>query len=99
MPQNNSPDIRLLEQASRVAEARASLPLGGDWLNNTTSLYISLTLRQELSREAEQQNEVVFQQPGLTVFAAPWLYAPCTKLARLLEGARRKPYDSIDAAT
>lgn len=40
IPQERSTQMRLLEQASRVAEAKASLPLGGGWLNNSISLYI-----------------------------------------------------------
>lgn len=89
--------MRLLEQASRIAEAKASLPLGGDWLNNTTSLYISRELRQELAQQAVQQNEIVFQAPGLTVLAAPWLYAFCSKLDRLAKTSRSRAYDKDDA--
>ena len=99
LPSDGASHARLIEQASQMAEARASLPLGGEWLNNSTSLYISPALRQELNQAALQQNEIVFQQPGLTVFAAPWLYALCTKLQRLSEPGRQKSYDGADAAT
>lgn len=97
VPQDHSSNMRLLEQASRVAEAKASLPLGGDWLNNTTSLYISGSLRQELAQQAVEQNEVVFQAPGLTVLAAPWIYALCAKVGRLASASKRKAYDTDDA--
>ena len=89
--------MRLLEQASRVAEAKASLPLGGNWLNNATTLYIPSRIRQELAQEAVEQNDVVFQAPGLTVLAAPWLYALCTKIDRLGDRQKRRRYDQADA--
>ena len=97
MPPCDSSIMRLLEQASQIAQAKASLPLGGVWLNNTTSLYISRTLREELAQQAVQQNEVVFQAPGLTVLAAPWLYAFCSKVDRLAKSIRARAYDRDDA--
>ena len=99
MTQNSSSEARLLEQAAQVAEAKVSIPLGREWLNNTATLYTTPSLRQELSDAALQQNEIVFRQPGLKVLAAPWLYALCTKLDRLLKSGKRKPYDCADAAT
>lgn len=98
LPDSGSGEARLLEQAALAAEARSSIPLGGDWLNNSTSLYIPRNLRQELSREATAQGDIVFQQRGLTVLAAPWIYALCAKIERL-GGHRRRRYDLTDAAT
>jgi len=42
------------------------------------------------------QNDVVFTARGLTVYAAPWRYALCTKLDRLSKAGAR-PYDMSDA--
>lgn len=45
-------------------------------------------------------NEVVFEEPGLRVLAAPWDYAFCAKLDRIsgsTELGTRKPYDLTDA--
>ncbi|KAK1219353.1 hypothetical protein PQX77_017928 [Marasmius sp. AFHP31] len=51
---------------------------------------------QRLYDEAVQQKDIVFNAPGLTVYAAPWRYALAAKLDRLsMPGAR--PYDLSDA--
>jgi hypothetical protein len=55
-----------------------------------------VTLQADLARRAESQNEIVFQETGLTVFAAPWDYAFCTKMDRMHKRSRR-PYDIDDA--
>ncbi|KAI9760321.1 MAG: hypothetical protein M4579_001725 [Chaenotheca gracillima] len=88
----------LLRAASQNAAARSSIPLGANWLNNSTVLYIGQALQRELEAEAREQNEVVFGQPGLVVLAAPWRYALCGKIDRLSKRERR-PYDLRDAAT
>ena len=43
------------------------------------------------------QNEVVFNAPGLTLFAAPWRYMLDTKLNRLSKQVLARPYDMSDA--
>lgn len=96
----NRPQLaRLLDEAARSAEMQSSVPLGGDWLNNSTALYLSKELRIELSEEAIAQNAIVFQRQGLTVLAAPWMYACCAKIERLGNPSQRRSYDAADAAT
>ncbi len=51
---------------------------------------------QRLYDEGVTQNDVVFNAPGLTVYAAPWRYALCAKLDRLSKTGAR-PYDMSDA--
>lgn len=46
--------------------------------------------------EAIEQNVVVFQTPGLTVFAAPWRYALVSKIDHISSGYSRA-YDTPDA--
>ncbi|KAL9102764.1 MAG: hypothetical protein Q9163_002126 [Psora crenata] len=99
MPSDRRQQGKLIEEAAQVAEARSSLPLGGEWLNNSASLYIPRTIRQELSQEAIAQNAVVFRRPGLTILAAPWIYALCAKIQRLGDTRKRRSYDATDAAT
>ena len=91
-----SSEMSLLDQAGREAIERSSVPLGGDWLNNSTALFISRDLVRDLVRGAKEQGDIVFQEHGLTVYAAPWDYAFCTKLDRLTKPTRR-PYDPSDA--
>jgi hypothetical protein len=69
-------------------------------LNNHTVLFIPPQLRADLTDEAYQQNEVIFQEGGLTVLAAPWHYAFCSKLDRISGSTnlgQTKPYDLSDA--
>ncbi|EAU88698.1 hypothetical protein CC1G_01071 [Coprinopsis cinerea okayama7 len=76
--------------------AASSLKLGDHWLNNHTAVFIEEGTIQQLYDEAVQQNDVVFQAAGLTVYAAPWRYALGTKLDRLSKTGAR-PYDMSDA--
>ncbi|WEW61202.1 hypothetical protein PRK78_006692 [Emydomyces testavorans] len=87
----------LLRQAATNAAARSSVPLGGNWLNNSTVLFMSEALQIELTDAAVAQDEVIFQEPGLRVLAAPWGYAICAKLERMGKSNRRE-YDLKDAA-
>lgn len=50
-----------------------------------------------LVRKAKEQNDIVFQAPGLTALAAPWNYAFVNKVSRMAQGTSR-PYDAKDAA-
>ncbi|KFY02088.1 hypothetical protein V490_00654 [Pseudogymnoascus sp. VKM F-3557] len=90
-------DGALLQEAARIAQAQSTIPLGGDWLNNSTTLYMGRALQVELRDLAIQQNDIVFQSPGLKVLAAPWGYAFCTKVDRMSKRSAR-PYDGTDAA-
>lgn len=92
--------------------AAQKLKLGDGWLNNHTAIFIevihhlfigihpSYLLQQgmvaTLYEEALAQNEVIFYQKGLRVYAAPWRYALMTKMDRLGKGSRRD-YDLSDA--
>lgn len=73
--------------------------LSTDWLNNRTTLFITRDQRATLTEQAFAQNEVIFQQPGLTVLAAPWQYAFCCKVDRVAGGGIQggRPYDVPDA--
>ena len=97
-PSATPQQMRLLQRAASAAIAQISIRLGDNWLNNTTTLYLSSQLQDELGREAIAQNDIVFQEPGLTVLAAPWRYALCAKIDRM-GSPNRRPYDSGDAAT
>jgi len=76
--------------------ARETLKLDEHWLNNHTALFIQEGVIQRLYDEGVTQNDVVFNAPGLTVYAAPWRYALCAKLDRLSKTGAR-PYDMSDA--
>lgn len=92
--------------------AATTLKLGDQWLNNHTAIFIEVcwvdlqiyllsSYKQEdsierLYDEAVTQNEIVFNAPGLTVYAAPWRYALGTKLDRLSKPGA-KSYDMSDA--
>ncbi|KAL8786514.1 MAG: hypothetical protein Q9213_002741 [Squamulea squamosa] len=75
--------MHLLHQASAAALAQISVELGEEWLNNTTTLLVPSKVQIEPGDEAAAQGEIVFQQSVLTVLAAPWRYALCTKLERM----------------
>ena len=45
---------------------------------------------------SHHQNAILFNKPGLTVYAVPWQYALCGKTDRLTKPDRR-PYDVADA--
>ena len=94
----NNHKLRLLNDAARYAAERCSAPLGTNWFNNETVLFLGQTLHREVTEAAYQQNDVVFQRPGLKILAAPWNYAFCAKIARLVSGVPRS-YDLADAVT
>lgn len=90
-------EASLLREAVVYAEERSSVPLGDRWLNNETGT-IGGTREQipQLVTQATQQRDIVFQQPGLTIYAAPWNYAFVTKVGRITYGTGRT-YDWDDA--
>jgi hypothetical protein len=92
-------ELQLIRAAAQYARTQdRSLP--DEWLNNRTVLFIPGEARTALTQEAIAMNEVVFEEPGLQVLAAPWDYAFCAKLDRISGSAglgQRKPYDITDA--
>lgn len=91
--------VTLLIQASTYACKR--IPgLKPSWFNNRTVFFILRTLREYLTSEAFQQNKVLFDAPGLKVFAAPWTYAIAATMDQLSNNKSQnaKPYDLSNAA-
>ncbi|RKL03362.1 hypothetical protein BFJ68_g11487 [Fusarium oxysporum] len=68
-----------------------------DWLNNRTIFFIPKDKQRTLSQQAYNQREVIFEEPCLTVLAAPWEYAFCCKIDRL-SGAGLHTPESYDAS-
>ena len=89
----------LLDDAARYAERRSQTPLGGEWFDNQTMLWLPPKIHRKVTQEALEQNEVVFERKGLKVVAAPWRYALCGKMGRLVHPAQAQPYDITDAAS
>ncbi|KAL3479451.1 hypothetical protein BJX99DRAFT_255454 [Aspergillus californicus] len=87
---------RLLKDASKYAQQRSQAQLGANWFNNSMSLFLSRGLEQELMLASRQQGAILFDKPGLTVYAVPWEYALCGKIDRLTKPAKRS-YDTADA--
>lgn len=87
----------VVRAAAVDAAARSSVPLGGNWLNNATALFLGREMQKKLRQEAIKQDCVIFQEPGLKVLAAPWHYALCGKLDRMCK-PEKCPYDAADAA-
>ena len=94
----NNSDRMLLDEGMQYAIRKSGSPLGTDWLNTENQMWLSPTLHRELTNEANQQNVVVFDSPGLKVLAAPWYYAFSGKIQRLLSGGNQvRSYDLADA--
>ena len=89
----------LLDDAARYAERRSQIPLGGEWFDNQTMLWLPPNIHRKVTQEALEQNEVVFEREGLKVVAAPWKYALCGKMGRLVRPVQAQPYDITDAAS
>lgn len=90
----------LLDEAMQYAIQQTQQPLGTDWFNTETQMWMSPQIHQDLTQRAIQQNIIVFERPGLTLLAAPWNYAFGSKVSRLLTGSgNARPYDLADALT
>ncbi|KAJ5216370.1 uncharacterized protein N7498_002777 [Penicillium cinerascens] len=91
-------EVKCLSKATKSAFKR-NRTLGQEWLNNHIVLFIPLHIRRILLMEALDQHAIVFQAPGLTIFAAPWTYLFCTKMHRLSGSgiSTVQPYDQDDA--
>ena len=94
----NNHQRRLLSEAAQYAESHSPAQLGGKWLNTETQQWLGPGVHRQLTDAAIQQNHVVFEAPGLKVVAAPWSYAFCTKVNRLMKYLH-KPYDMTDAVS
>ena len=95
---NNNQRI-LLDEAARYAEQHSPTPLGGEWFNNQNIPWLPPDVHRTVTEQALQQNEVVFHKTGLKLIAAPWNYAFCGKMSRVLTGDQARPYDLSDAAS
>ena len=95
---NNNQRI-LLDEAAEYADRQSRIPLGGEWFNNQGMLWLPPNVHSRVTQEALQQDEVVFQKRGLKVVAAPWNYALCGKLNRLVRRNEVRSYDATDAAS
>ncbi|MCJ1391800.1 hypothetical protein MMC18_004667 [Xylographa bjoerkii] len=96
-PSATPEEAELLRGAAKSALTQSSVQLGGNWLNNSVVLFMPRALRVELTKEAIEQDDVLFHEPGLKIFAAPWKYAFCMKIHRIVEQTG-KQYDVNDAA-
>lgn len=91
-------DLRILQDAAvHIRQTQQQPTLEEGWLNNSTILFIDKRIRDELIQQGFAQNEIVFQAPGLTLYAAPWPYAICAKLHRI-SGGGHQAHDPLDAA-
>lgn len=90
---------RALQDAARRVATTFRPRLDGDWLNNSTALFIDPSIRQQLEHDAVRQNVLLFSEPGLTVYAAPWMYLFASKLDRIAGGGKgtAQAYDPHDA--
>jgi hypothetical protein len=84
-PDLSKSDFKLVVAAAKYAQSKdSSLPK--EWINNRTVLFMSTELRESLIRDAIAQDEIIFDEPGLKVLAAPWNYACAAKLDRMARG-------------
>ncbi|OKL57906.1 hypothetical protein UA08_06864 [Talaromyces atroroseus] len=89
----------LLDEAMQDAQ-RHYRDLGTDWINTETQMCMPGSLHDRLTVAAERQNVKIFNQPGLTMYAAPWNYAFSANVNRILtDGDQARPYDLDDAVT
>ncbi|KAL1840578.1 hypothetical protein VTJ49DRAFT_310 [Mycothermus thermophilus] len=89
-------DLRLVAEGARYAAQRIP-QLNEEWFNNHTIFFIPHDLRSTLTQDALTQNAVIFHHGGLKLLAAPWNYAFCTKVHRLSNAGKARPYDLNDA--
>lgn len=87
------------DAAARYAERQSQTPLGGEWFNNQTMLWLPPNVHRKVTQEVFEQTEVVFDRRGLKVVAAPWNYALCGKMNRLVRPDQSPPYDFADVAS
>ncbi|KAL8864100.1 MAG: hypothetical protein Q9174_007470 [Haloplaca sp. 1 TL-2023] len=95
----NNNQRMLLDEAAKYAERHSRTPLGGEWFNNQTMLWLPPDVHRRVTDEALRQNEVVFEWPGLRLVAAPWNYSFCGKMNRLVRPDQARSYDLADAVS
>ena len=78
---------------------QSQIPLGGEWFNNQAILWLPPNVHHRVTKEALEQDDVVFETRGLKVIAAPWNYALCGKMNRLVRPNEVRRYDVTDAAS
>ncbi|KIH87415.1 hypothetical protein SPBR_08944 [Sporothrix brasiliensis 5110] len=65
-----------------------------------TQMWMPGPIHEHLTAASKQQNVVVFNGAGLTIYAAPWEYAFSAKASRLIKGGEQvRSYDLADAVT
>ncbi|MCJ1369573.1 hypothetical protein MMC20_000785 [Loxospora ochrophaea] len=83
----NKKQRKLLHQATLFAglqmRSKWRIELLPTWF---TSASFPLELRKQLTNEAFEQNDVVFQAAGLEVLAAPWQYAFSAEVDKIARG-------------
>ncbi|KAL9637392.1 MAG: hypothetical protein Q9164_002212 [Protoblastenia rupestris] len=87
----------ILGNAARYAEQNSPNTLGTKWFNNQTMLQLPPSIHATLTQESIKQDEVVFNREGLKILAAPWNYALCSKMDRLVTHRRIRSHDLSDA--
>ncbi|KAK2762162.1 hypothetical protein FQN54_001170 [Arachnomyces sp. PD_36] len=91
-------DRVLLDDAMHYTQQQRTGLLGTDWFNTENQMWMTTDLHRELTNEAVQQNDVVFEEAGLKVLAAPWEYGFSGKISRLMKGGEQvRAYDLADA--
>ena len=93
----NNEERAHLSDAAKYAETHSNTPLGGEWFNNHAQLWLNRDVHCLVTRQALEQNEAIFERRGLRILAAPWNFALCGKIDRLLKPAEVRPYDKSDA--
>ena len=83
-----------------IRKAAKKYKLSEHWLNNQTILHIQHSLRHAIQQDAIRQNCVVFEEAGLKMVAAPWMYSFASKLHRISGSGvgLARAYDPSDAA-
>lgn len=81
-----------------IKSAAKTMQLGEGWMNNHTALFIAPDTKTSLYNEAIRDGVVIFDQPGLKVVAAPWMYCLVAKLEKAGKRGNAKSYDMSDAA-
>ena len=95
LPHTREKEHDAVLQAARHANQQARGTLGDDWLSNAAPMRAGMQGR--LGGEAFGQNVVVYERGGLRLYAAPWEYAFCERLRRLVsaEGRRSDAEDAV----
>lgn len=99
LPHPKAGEHNALREAARLTNQRVRNALGEGWLGGATTVHASVKGR--LGGEAFGQDVVVYERVGerggLRVYAAPWEYAFCDSMRRLV-GEEGRRSDAEDAA-